>query len=95
MAMGTEEDFGRWAALFLSGQEEAAPSGSDRNTVPAEDPRLTTAAHALLRSVDDGGIPAFMTTQLRQIALDNGIEVTAVMTPNEIISALRDCLRRA
>ncbi len=50
---------------------------------------LTPAACELLRTVDAGGIPAFVTGNLKQIALDNGVDVTDDWTPNEIIEAIR------
>ena len=61
--------------------------------VPRPDPPeyrlLTPAARELLRSVDAGGVPAFVTHNLRQIALENGIEIAAQWSPNRIIDAIR------
>ena len=51
---------------------------------------VTAAACELLQVVDAGGVPAFVTNNLKQIAEDNGIEVTIQSTPNEIVDAIRD-----
>jgi hypothetical protein len=56
---------------------------------------ITPAAGDLLRSVDAGGVPAFVTGNLRQIASDNGIEVGPGWTPNEIVDAIRAKVRDA
>jgi len=50
---------------------------------------LTPDAEALLDSVDAGGIPGFVTNNLRRIAQENGITVTASTTPDDIIAGLR------
>jgi hypothetical protein len=39
--------------------------------------------------VDEGGVPGFMTNNLRRIAQENGIEVTPADTPNTVIESLR------
>lgn len=56
---------------------------------------ISAAAGDLLRSVDAGGIPTFVTGNLRQIASDNGIEVGPGWTPNEIVAAIRAKVRDA
>jgi hypothetical protein len=48
---------------------------------------LTPEAEALLSS---GGVPAFISENLRKIATENGIEITPSMTPNNVIDALRN-----
>lgn len=50
--------------------------------------RLTAEGQQLLASVD-GGVPVIVTNNMRRIAAENGIEVTASMRPNEVIAALR------
>ena len=62
--------------------------------MPHERPRrrratLTREAKALLAQADAGGVPAFVSQNLRRIAADNGIEVSEDMTPNAIVDALR------
>ena len=54
---------------------------------------ITPAAGDLLRVVDAGGVPAFVTSNLKQIALDTGVEVTDDCTPNEIVEAIRSKAR--
>lgn len=50
---------------------------------------LTKDAEDLLESADAGGVPAFVTANLRRIAKENNIPLTADITPNEIIDQLR------
>lgn len=90
--MPPDDGFSDWAALFLRnyGGDEALsaparPSGAAGDAGAG----LTQAARELLIAVDAGGVPAFVTSNLKQIALENGIEVTASSTPNEIIAAVR------
>ena len=54
-----------------------------------EGPKLTPDAHALLKSVDDGGVPAMMTNNLKRIAEENGIKVESSDTPNVVIDKLK------
>lgn len=92
--MPPDDQFARWAALFLrsvgeGGSEPAlhsspGPAGGDTSYQG-----LTQAASDLLRTVDAGGVPAFVTGRLRQIAGENGIDIEASWTPNEIIDAIR------
>lgn len=84
-----------WAASFvrLQALEEQRLTQEGREGIhQAENPAsamLTPAAFLLLDAVDHGGVPAFMTSNLKQIASDNGIAVIDGMTPNEVINALR------
>jgi GH24 family phage-related lysozyme (muramidase) len=50
---------------------------------------LTKSADDLLKSVDEGGIPSFMTPNLKRIARQNGIKIEANTTPNNVIEALQ------
>ena len=50
---------------------------------------LTREADDLLKSVNEGGVPSFMTNNLRRVARQNGIKVEANTTPNDIIEALQ------
>jgi len=50
---------------------------------------LTREADDLLKSVNEGGVPSFMTNNLRRVAKQNGIKVEANTTPNDIIEALQ------
>ena len=66
-------------------ETESAPHDAQaRNTSV-----LTISAQELLHRVDDGGIPLYITDSLRQIAAENGLEVSDRGTPNSIIEALR------
>jgi hypothetical protein len=78
----------QWAAMFLRSQKLDATNISPAISI-VDETGLTVSANALLQSVDDGGVPLFVTGHLKQIAQDNGIEVAAHWTPNEIIAALR------
>lgn len=50
---------------------------------------LKPAAEALLRSADEGGMPGFITKQMRATAEAEGITVTKTMTPQDVIDAVR------
>lgn len=50
---------------------------------------LSAGAHELLDTVDDGGVPLYVTDHLKRIAGENGIEVSDQDTPNSIVEALR------
>lgn len=50
---------------------------------------LTREARALLAQAEGGGVPAFISQNLRRIAEQNGVEITEDMTPNAIVDALR------
>jgi hypothetical protein len=86
-----DDQFARWAAAFLQQYQEVADLPAAPAT-PAPDrdyPNLTREAGDLLRSVDAGGIPAFVTANLLRIARDNGVAPPPHWTPNEIVAALR------
>ena len=51
---------------------------------------LTDEAEALLRTANNGGVPAFMTENLARIARENGITVTENTTPNQILDEFRE-----
>jgi hypothetical protein len=51
---------------------------------------LSTEARELLAKIDEGGIPWLLTQNLERIAKENGIEISAKMTPNDIIRRLRN-----
>ena len=50
---------------------------------------ITQAASELLQSIDAGGVPAFVTSSLIEIANENDITVPDHWTPNEIVAAIR------
>ena len=50
---------------------------------------LKPAAEALLRSADEGGMPGFITKQMRATAEAEGITITKTMTPQDVIDAVR------
>jgi hypothetical protein len=92
--MQPDDQFAKWAAAFLRTVGGATAVGD--GAPPAPEPRyegITPAAGDLLRSVDAGGVPAFVTGNLRQIASENGVEVGPGWTPNEIVDAIRALVR--
>ena len=79
-----------FAGIGLVGLDAAPPIPPvAQRPDPPEYRLLTPAARDLLRSIDAGGVPAFVTQNLRQIALENGIDVAAQWSPNRIIDAIR------
>jgi hypothetical protein len=73
-----DDRFAKWAAAFLRTVGADGGAGAGQGDAAAPGLRyegITPAAGDLLRSVDAGGIPAFVTGNLRQIASDNGIDV--------------------
>ena len=52
-------------------------------------PPLTAEAEDVLATADRGGVPMFTSANLARIALENGVDVSPEMTPNDIIDALR------
>ena len=90
--MDSDDRFAHWAALFSDSCRKFAANLLP-NPLPSSAPvqyvGVTAAACRLLQAVDGGGVPAFVTKQLQQIAAANGIEVASVWTPNEVIAALR------
>jgi hypothetical protein len=92
--MESDDRLAQWAALFLNtcaegtpGTGTAAPHAPNVGVVHYKG--VTEAAGELLRAVDAGGVPAFVTGNLKQIAIENGIDAGAQRTPNEIVDAIR------
>jgi hypothetical protein len=85
--MSTDDQFAQWAALFVQSVSAVEEPPSASPVVPYKG--ITTAASALLRDIDAGGVPAFVTSNLKQIAKENGIDAGNAWTPNEIIAAIR------
>lgn len=77
--------FGRWFRKVAAAPVGHPVSGS----AGVQYTGVTPAACELLRAVDAGGVPGFVTKSLKQIARDNGIEVQIEWTPNEIVDAIR------
>lgn len=50
---------------------------------------LTPEEVALLKSVDEGGIPAYMTNNLKKIARANGVTLNKNTLPEDVINAVR------
>lgn len=69
--------------------EEAAQEKPTTEQPPVEQPIITREAEDLLASVDEGGVPGFMTNNLRRIAQENGITVSPSDTPDSVIEAIR------
>ncbi len=98
--MQPDDRFAQWAAAFLRSVSGGGDGATGAVQVPPAVPGIpydgiTPAAGDLLRSVDAGGVPAFITGNLRQIASDNGIEIGPGWTPNEIVDAIRAKARDA
>jgi hypothetical protein len=97
--MQPDNRFGEWAAAFLrtvsdgGGAADAVQAPSVVTVMPYDG--ITRAAGDLLRAVDAGGVPAFVTSNLRQVASDNGIETGPGWTPNDIVDAIRAKARAA
>lgn len=91
--MNTDAKFAQWASLFVESLNECTVGVecSDQSMVvtAVQYVGVTETASDLLRSVDAGGVPAFVSSNLREIAQDNGLLVTDDWTPNQIIDALR------
>ena len=76
----------------MKSAEELAPTKEEikpEEQVSAEQAPLTQEAEDLISTVDEGGVPGFMTNNLRRIAKENGVEVTPTDTPNTVIENLR------
>lgn len=92
--MEPNEKFAQWAALFVDAMNKS--NGADAVTEqPAPAPviqyaGITSEACDLLQAVDAGGIPAFVTANIMEIARDNGIDVDDLWTPNAIVEAIRN-----
>jgi hypothetical protein len=91
--MESDNKFAQWAALFVSGFSADAGTAPQSLAPGIQYPGLTGAAGDLLRAVDAGGVPAFVTGNLKQIARDNGVEAADDWTPNEIVEAIRSKAR--
>ena len=50
---------------------------------------LTEAAIALLKKVDSGSVPMYVSDGLTRIAAENGVVVAGTDTPGQVIKALR------
>ena len=88
--MSADNKLAEWAAAFLASYDDPAATATTAATGPdAQYPGVTSAAAALLRTVDAGGVPAFVTSNIKQIASDNGVAVSEQSTPNEIVDAIR------
>lgn len=83
------EDLARFAAAFLANYRANDEPLMPVAPTPPRYPGITTDAGELLRAVDAGGVPAFVTENLRRIAAENGIAVNDGTRPNEIVDALR------
>jgi hypothetical protein len=95
--MESDGKLAQWAALFVRAcsEDKAAASAAGR-LAPASGVHysgVTESACELLRAVDSGGVPAFVTGNLKQIAQDNGVELSGEWTPNEIVDAIRSKAR--
>ena len=82
-------------ALRVGGRaaERAAETagGAALRALPVEKAfALTPDAEALLKKVDEGGVPSSVTATLRQIARENDVAFTAQSAPNDIIDGLRN-----
>ncbi|MBI3341626.1 hypothetical protein HY024_00725, partial [Candidatus Curtissbacteria bacterium] len=79
------------SAPSANGGPDSAPVEPSAAEAPApESPLpLTEDAANLLRTVDAGGVPAYITQNMRRIAAENGIPVTGSTSPNDVITALR------
>lgn len=90
--MDLYDQFAQWAGLFARRfKVESADSPGDPTPESAGIQYLgvTPCAGQLLRAVDAGGVPAFMTNRLKRIAEDNGIDVPNAWTPNDVVAAIR------
>lgn len=84
------------AVLTESAATETAPTAT---TAPAEDQStaetttvssLTQEAQDLLKKVESGGVPSFITNNLKRIATENGVTIDESSdTPNSVIEKLR------
>ena len=97
--MHPDDRFAQWAAAFLRNVGDGGGAADAVQAPPAipgtRYDGITPAAGDLLRAVDAGGVPAFVTGNLRQLASDNGIEPGPGWTPNEIVDAIRAKARAA
>jgi hypothetical protein len=71
----------------MKSAEELAPT--TEKVITEQQAPLTQEAEDLISTVDEGGVPGFMTKNLRRIAKENNVEVTPKDTPNTVIENLR------
>ncbi len=81
----TEDSFARWASTFVDSFARQVGQGQ----VTCKYAGVTPAACELLLAVDNGGVPAFVSSGMIAIAHENGIVVPEHWTPNEVIDVLR------
>ena len=78
----------------MKSAEELAPTtekvAPTEEVVAEQQAPLTQEAEDLISTVDEGGVPGFMTNNLRRIAKENGVEVAPADTPNTVIESLRN-----
>ena len=90
----TDQKFTQWASLFVTAlhadQAVAHQISRDQSQEGMQYPGITPAAGDLLRAIDAGGVPAFVSAQLKDIARDNGVQLSDQLTPNDIIEAIRN-----
>jgi hypothetical protein len=79
--MASPVEFGEGAAKAVAGAAERLGA-----QVPQE---LTAEARAVINAADAGGVPGFISQNLRRIAQENGVEITPEMQPGAVIDALR------
>jgi hypothetical protein len=68
------------------GQESGLPGGTTASTRRP----LSPEARELVAKIDEGGIPLTITRNLERIASEHGIQVSGDMTPNDLVSRLRN-----
>jgi hypothetical protein len=81
--MESDDRFTQWAAHFITAYNK------NNQQVEQVYSGITQAASELLQSIDAGGVPAFVTSSLIEIANENDIAVPDHWTPNEIVAAIR------
>lgn len=59
------------------------------NLEPVKPARLTPEGQEFLASVAQGGVPGFITNNLRRIAGENGVQITEQTTPEDIVNELQ------
>lgn len=68
---------------------ESSKDTTSQNQVSEETPLTQEAKDLLEKMNDSNSAPAFMTSNLKKIAQENGIQVTGDMSPNQVIEVLR------
>lgn len=77
------------AAEATAPTETAATATEEKKTEPESKSALTAEAQDLLRKVDAGGVPGFITANLKRIASENGVTIEGSDTSNSVIEKLR------